>query len=226
MLNSLYFRYDKGEKAYIYEQNLKSAPGHVFCFYIYSDGEWFIRVYDGYGNTSHYQDVLRDLVDSSPTEYRQAMRIRREVEQIMTWLTVQRVITGHVIEKTIYITDDGQEFEDEFEAKAHEASSFIDSIQVKFMRKNGTRANYEDINETDIIMIYEVSEDDLDNLAHFLSHDIGYDLRDELKPHTVIYWDEDNEEWTTWDEESESRLQLFKTLKSLDKEVKAHNGRT
>ena len=131
-----------------------------------------------------------------------------------------------MIEKTIYITDDGQEFEDEFEAKAHEASSFIDSIQVKFMRKNGTRANYEDINETDIIMIYEVSEDDLDNLAHFLSHDIGYDLRDELKPHTVIYWDEDNEEWTTWDEESESRLQLFKTLKSLDKEVKAHNGRT
>ena len=96
LLNSLYFRYDKGEKAYIYEQNLKSAPGHVFCFYIYSDGEWFIRVYDGYGNTSHYQDVLRDLVDSSPAEYRQALRIRREVEQIMTWLTVQRVITGHV----------------------------------------------------------------------------------------------------------------------------------
>lgn len=94
------------------------------------------------------------------------------------------------------------------------------------MRKNGTRANYEDINETDIIMIYEVSEDDLDNLARFLSHDIGYDLRDELKPHTVIYWDDDNEEWATWDEESEARLQYLKTLKSLDKEVKAHNGRT
>ena len=96
LLNNLYFRFDKSEKAYIYEQDLKSAPGYMFCFCIYHDNEWFIRVYDQYGNTSHYQDVLRDLVDSSPTEYKQALRIRCEVEAIMSWLTVQRVITGHV----------------------------------------------------------------------------------------------------------------------------------
>ena len=90
------FRFNKKDKTYVFEDRLAGTPGCKFYFCIYPDGEWIIRVYDQYGIAHRYKDVLRDLVDSTLDEYRQAILIDHEVELIMSWLSDQGIITGHV----------------------------------------------------------------------------------------------------------------------------------
>lgn len=126
-----------------------------------------------------------------------------------------------MIEKTIYITDDGQEFEDEDEARKHENSSFLNRVHVAFLGEDKKPSNYADINDTSIIIICDISDEDLSTLYKILEDEIGYDMsRWMFTPHSLIYWDKYKDKWTAWGAESEAQLSYLQSLKELYEKVK------
>ena len=127
-----------------------------------------------------------------------------------------------MIEKTLYITDDGCTFDDEDEAREHENGSFMNRVHVAFLNEDKKPSDYTDINDTSIIIIRDISAEDLKTLYDILEYEIGYDIeRWMLTPHSLIYWDERKNKWTAWGAESEAQLSYLQSLKELYKRVKA-----
>lgn len=126
-----------------------------------------------------------------------------------------------MIERTIYVTDDGREFDDEDEARTYENSSFLNRVHVTFLSEDKKPLSYADADDISIIIIRNISDEDLGTLYNILTYDIGYDIeRWMFTPHSLIYWDERKNKWTAWGTESEAQLSYLQSLKELYKRVK------
>ena len=126
-----------------------------------------------------------------------------------------------MIERTIYVTDDGHEFDDEDEARAYENSGFLNRVHVAFLNEDKKPSDYTDINDTSIIIFRDISDEDLKTLYNILEYEIGYDIeRWMFTPHSLIYWDERKNKWVAWGAESEAQLSYLQSLKELYEKVK------
>lgn len=96
VMKKLGFKFDRVSKTYTLERRLKHCRGGCFHLEIYDDGDWMIRITDTYGLTLHYQDILRDLVDSTLQEWKQALMISNDVASIMDSLSRAGIIEGYV----------------------------------------------------------------------------------------------------------------------------------
>ena len=126
-----------------------------------------------------------------------------------------------MIERTIYVTDDGREFDDEDEAREYENSGFLNRVHVTLLSEDKKPLSYADADDISIIIIRDISDEDLGTLYNILGYEIGYDIeRWMFTPHSLIYWDEHKNKWVAWGAESEAQLSYLQSLKKLYEKVK------
>lgn len=128
-----------------------------------------------------------------------------------------------MIEKTVYVADDGKEFETEEECVEYEQHSIIESVLksitlydsyeektiANFVNLEDFHKKYENSRFSFLIIKDCVNEDNLLEFENIFYYRFGM----HIPQHTGVYcWDNDTEEWVTFEEDKARFIDKWKKI--------------